>query len=640
MHQLCEKGDKRRYRTLAREARLPPMIEKNRRFETSARPRARAHAPRAGASRRSQKFQTVMRVTLWLGCAVMALQSADSFSSPMSDGAEPVTRNAQPPLQSIRRWVSCDGRADDAMGAARAFEAARQGAFTLLVDCPVRIHTGSDIARSIFIDDGTQVRFTAAGRFILDNLLIPAFVIANSSHIVLTDWRIEYQASLPIDKVSGYTMRGRFVPGSAPPNAFNDLALTPWLETHRAIHFDRHQGNVNSRWSGATNLCAVFFVIGDVADLRVAGMHVEVPAEAGAERFVPVVFAFDPGYRSNQTVTAGLPLSARYFAVPHDLSFSDVTLDGTYMGWVGGVRDALFERITSHRYADLQDPVGAHVGGVGKWFAPPHLFYLSNPGESDPALINTHIEIRDVVDDGPRIGTARDKGGSDSLSGYALSLKIGCTDCLVQRYRTNRADGFLDVLPAENLTIADVQASYDSAFLNNVFPGWRFPSSPYRNVTFRNITFEDRAPRSTREPIGDAAQSSNEGIVFDHVIVTLNRWAGPKPLPLPTIGGARSVVDLTVHLREEKATIVEAQRGDSRAVLELRPATVRSGASTLVRWHAPGNDCSASGLIQGPLPPEGERRIQAPAPQDLAMALMCRKGSDSAVAQAELHVGP
>ncbi len=87
---------------------------------------------------------------------------------------------------------------------------------------------------------------------------------------------------------------------------------------------------------------------------------------------------------------------------------------------------------------------------MGKWFAPPHLFYLSYAPNGDPALFNSNIRIRNVLDDGPRVGAARDKAASDGLSGYALSLKLGCVDCSVDNYITTRPDGFLDVLPSDD----------------------------------------------------------------------------------------------------------------------------------------------------------------------------------------------
>src|SRR5882757_943119 len=56
--------------------------------------------------------------------------------------------------KSISAWAKCGGGGDEYDGVARAFQAARHSAFTLLVDCPVRIHIGRDIARAIFVDDG------------------------------------------------------------------------------------------------------------------------------------------------------------------------------------------------------------------------------------------------------------------------------------------------------------------------------------------------------------------------------------------------------------------------------------------------------------------------------------------------------
>jgi hypothetical protein len=191
----------------------------------------------------------------------------------------------------------------------------------------------------------------------------------------------------------------------------------------------------------------------------------------------------------------------------------------------------------------LQDANGGEVGGVGKWFAPPHLFYLSYAKDLDPTLFNRHIEIRDVIDNGPRIGAARDKGGSDSVSGNALSLKIGGVDCQVDNYQTNRPDGFLDLLSSDGMTISNVKASYDSTFLHDLYPALRFPDPPYKNVRIENVLLTDAAPRTTRPPIGNVAHPSNEAIVMRNIKVRLNRWMGSGPLR-PTIGGQRNEVSI------------------------------------------------------------------------------------------------
>jgi len=451
------------------------------------------------------------------------------------------------PQQSIKRWVTCDGIADDTAGVTKAFAAARHNSFTLIVDCSVRLRFGSDVSRSIFIDDGTHVSFTSTGKFIVDNVFQPAFVVANSSDIVLTDWDVQYEGGLPANPdMGGFRQNGRFVARRGrwqPAAAFNDEQITVWLRSNRGLTFDQALGQVASVWVGPTNTSSVFFISGDVSGLRVTGMRLHVPADAGAEHFIPMAFSFSRNYRSRQTVTKMTPQTGQFVAVPHDLTFSDIDLDGTYMGWQGNVQNATFEHVRSHRYGDLQDGQGGQVGGVGKWFAPPHLFYLNYPKDGDPALFNRNITIRDVIDDGPRIGQARDTGGGDSTSGNALSLKIGGINVVVDGYQSSRPDGFLDVLASDGLTIRNAQASYDSSFLHNLYPGLRFPDSSYRNVTLRNVVSTDMARETVRRPIGDARDVSNEHIVFSNVQVRLNRWAAQGSAE-PVIAGTNNQVSI------------------------------------------------------------------------------------------------
>ncbi len=542
--------------------------------------------------------------------------------------------------KSISGWAHCGGTSDDGPGIARAFAAARHGAFTLVIDCPVRLHVGMDIERPIFIDDGTTVEFSGSGKLTVDNVLIPAFVIAGSSHVVLTDWNLEYDAALPLKpKIGGHEENGQFKQGPEPANAFNDSVLTPWLTANRKIVFDRSRGNVNSKWVGATNSAAVFFLAGDVSDVHITGMHVSAPPGAGVDRFIPVVFSLNPDYKSNVTVNAQTPASGEYLAIPHDLTFSNVSLDGTYMGWVGSVRDAVFENIASHRYGDLQDSGGGSAGGEGKWFAPPHLFYLSYPANGDPALFNKNIRIKNVADEGPRAGVARDKGGSDSVSGYALSLKIGCVDCSVDQYRTTRPDGFLDLLACDNLTISNVDAAYDSAFLNNAFPGWRFPASPYKNVTFKNIVFRDVAPSTTRPPIGDATQESNSRIVFSNVRVEINHWAGPGRLEPPTIAGTGNDVAVEYVVKDDAERVAKARKGSAEATLRARPATLKGSGQTELTWSSKqASSCEAGGAWSGSVGAQGSRTVQLSQAGDFEYRLTCRNGSDTAAAATRVSV--
>ncbi len=538
--------------------------------------------------------------------------------------------------KSIAGWVSCDGTSDDTEGVARAFAAASHAAFSLVVDCPVRLHIGTDIARPIFIDTGTAVIFNGAGKFTVDNVFQPAFVMANSNDIVLTNWNVEYDASLPVNwKTGGYENAGQFVASAsnAPPaGAFNDLVLTKWLAANRAIAFDRTQGIVNSVWTGPSNTSAVFFITGDTSNVTITGMRLYAPPAAGADRFVPMAFSLASNFKSSQSVTSATPQTSDNVAVPHNLTFSDIDFDGIYMGWQGNVQNAIFEKIRSHRYADLQDAKGGNVGGVGKWFAPPHLFYLNYDVDGDPALVNKNIRIHDVVDAGLRLGTARDKGGEDTVSGYALSIKIGCVDCSVDTYTSHRPDGFMDVLASSGLTVSNVTASYNSAFLNNLFSGVRFPQTPYKDVTFDGVTLTDTAPASVRMPVSSAEQASNENFVFKNVRTVINRWSG-SGLPTPVMGGTGNSISLDVLILGANSRIVMSSRTGLEVTLQATPAKVKVGNASTLKWVAKGaTSCSANGAWGGSVPSGGSRAVTADSAGSYDYVFYCQNPGSSSSA--------
>lgn len=544
--------------------------------------------------------------------------------------------------KSIQEWTACDGQTDDSVGAAAAFAAASNGGFTLLVDCPVRLHIASDIARPIFIDNNTTVAFAGSGTFIIDNVFQPAFVIAGSQNVILTDWNVEYVGGLPVKwDVGGYEQNGVSIPltGYAQPAmAFNDSRLTPWLVAHRSIAFDH---GVSAVWVGPSNTSAVFFITGDVSNLHVTGMNMHVPAAAGGNHFIPMAFSLSRNFKANQVVSAATAAAAtaEYLAVPHNLEFSNIALDGTYMGWQGNAQNVTFTNIQSHRYGDLQDANGQNVGGVGKWFVPPHLFYLNYATAGDPALFNKNITISNVVDDGPRIGVARDRGGSDPQSGYALSLKLGCVSCSVSGYKTTRPDGFLDLLPSNGLTINNVSATYDSSFLNNLYPGWRFPSSmPSSAVTVENVTLTDTAAESLQPPIGSAGQSGNRQIVIKNVSVSVNQWAGSASIA-PTIEGQGNNVALTYSMLAAHSLVAYAAKSGITLTLQAKPDTISTAQTSVLTWSsASASGCTASGSWAGALGSRGSQVYKPTIAGSSSFSLGCQGVGNLAMATLSLSV--
>jgi hypothetical protein len=537
---------------------------------------------------------------------------------------------AEAASRSISEWVSCTGTADDTSGAMAAFAAAKNGAFTLIVDCPVFLHSGLAVDRGIFIDNETTVQFTGAGKFVVDNMFHPAFIIANSFDINLVDWNVEWQGSVPVNPdFGGYELDGKWVssPGETQPAAaFNDLVLTPWLSAHRAVTFNESQGWIKSIWVGGVNPAAVFFITGQTSVVNISGLNLYAPADAGGDKFMPMAFSFSANWKSNQTVTEKTPETAQYAAVPRWLTFSNIHLDGTYMGWQGNVQETTFENIYSARYGDLQDAHGGTVGGIGKWFPPPHLFYL-NTRVADPLLQNTNITLSSVTDQGPRVGVARDTG-SNGTSGYANSLKLSCTTCSVDSYISRRPDGFMDLLPSSGLTVSNVFASFSSEFLNDLYPAaLRFPMSPYDGVTFENVYFLDTAARTTSGPIGNATASSNNGIVLAGLQISMTWWAGTN-LPLPTITGPNTNVSLEFTMTDQHMNVSYLETNSLGVTVTTTPTTITPGASTLIDWATRNaSACKATGAWSGAVGTSGARAIRLASSGYYNFGLSCQNAS-------------
>ena len=536
-------------------------------------------------------------------------------------------------VRSISEWVACGGTSDQTTGAMAAFAAARNNAFELIVDCPIHLHSGLAVDRTIFIDNGTTVQFSGSGKFYVDNMFHPAFAIANSSNITLLDWNVEWDGSVPINpNFGGYYLNGRWVAGGGttqPAEGFNDVVLTNWLAANRGITFNQSKGWVKSIWVGGVNPAAVFFITGSSSQVNVDGLNLYAPAAAGGNGFIPMAFSSSANWKSNQTVTALTTETTQYAGVPHLLTFQNITLDGTLMGWQGNLENTLFNNVTSKRYADLQDANGNNVGGIGKWFPPPHLFYL-NTQAADPGLANHGITLKNINDEGVRIGVARDRGGSDSTSGYASSLKLGCSTCLVSNYISRRPDGFLDLLSSSNLTLNGIFASFDSQFLNDMYPpGIRFPNTGYSYVTFENVGLVDTAASSTKGPLGNATSPTNEAIQMSNFQVYLTKWSGSN-LPLPTIAGSTNDIAVTYSMSTQLMTVNYLQSDSLQLTVKGTPTTVNHGAATALAWSTVGaSECSASNAWSGRLGTSGSRIIPLSTKGTFNFGLGC---SNSAVA--------
>lgn len=561
---------------------------------------------------------------------ILGLAFAIALSAPgaLCEGKPAVSVSERPAAspaertEPIGKWAECGGTVDSAQGVANAFAEAGNGAFTLLVDCPVFIHIGNVATRPIFVDSGTKVVFTGKGRFIVDNAGIPAFVIANSSNITFKNWDVLYTGELPLTSTQVYSAR------------FNDTKLKYWLRSRRRVTYQRW----NPFWAGPTPLTAIFLIKGSTANLIVDGMRLHVPGDAPASKFIPQAFAFVPGEKDGAVVTADPPMTAEIMAVPRQIRFTNIDIDGAYMGWQGNLQDATFSHIRSHRYSDLQDASGGNIGGEKHYFSPPHLFYLNYEPGKDPALFNKNITLTDVIDYGIRAGAGpRDTGSSPTL-GNALSLKIGGNNVLVNGYQSYRPDGFLDLLASNGITIRNVKAAYDSAWLHYLYPAIRFPgpfganAPAYSNVTLENVEITDLAPSTHMLPAGPSLLEANSGFRFENMKFVLNRWSGPSLETLAQSSGNysgsghRIAFDYTIASPDNhgETAILSRRDGSVSAHLIASPLALPAGQSVTLSWAFDrAASCAASGRWNAEGLASGTKTVTSAAPGTIAYGFSC-----------------
>jgi hypothetical protein len=86
--------------------------------------------------------------------------------------------------------VTCDASIDESTQLEVAIDAAANNAFILLIDCPVRFHTGSASTRSIPIPDGVTISFSGAGEFLIVDGGPPALTVAHPALVSFFDWNV------------------------------------------------------------------------------------------------------------------------------------------------------------------------------------------------------------------------------------------------------------------------------------------------------------------------------------------------------------------------------------------------------------------------------------------------------------------
>jgi hypothetical protein len=126
-----------------------------------------------------------VRLTAGIGTIVGSPSNATVTIAALPAVTAPVTK-------SIRGWVSCSETLDESGQLEQALFSAANNAFTLVVDCPVRFHTGTASLRSIAVPDGVTIAFQGAGEFLTVSNGPPALTVAHPSQVTFIDWNLTY----------------------------------------------------------------------------------------------------------------------------------------------------------------------------------------------------------------------------------------------------------------------------------------------------------------------------------------------------------------------------------------------------------------------------------------------------------------
>jgi hypothetical protein len=171
----------------------------------------------------------------------------------------------------------------------------------------------------------------------------------------------------------------------------------------------------------------------------------------------------------------------------------------------------------------------------------------------------------------------------------------------------------------------------------NLFPGWRFPATPYKNVRFENIKLIDTAASSVAPPIGNLNQPTNEGIVFKNVRVEMNHWGGAASAPLPAITGPATDASLEYSIVGDASRIVRSRKGSVEMTFQAAPATARVGAPIVLTWTSrEAKQCIAGGSWSGTVGTSGTRTMNNTAAGEHEFTLTCQ--GDTAAAETKLRV--
>lgn len=222
------------------------------------------------------------------------------------------------------------------------------------VNCPIFLNFGSSGTSQIYVKSYTNVSFGSTGSFIVNNVGVNAFVLAN-----VTDglWNCNNEEGC----IQYVANAGALLAGCGPNCGVYAAGVTAEFASMKtflqgAPNNITFSGGTGPAWQGQSPFLAIFNLRGATQRIVFRNMTVTAPQTASVANYIPTVFGFYFEYNPGVTATSST-LSYSYMSFPTDIEFDHPTIDGYQMGFQGSCDCRIFDAV-GKRYSDMQDGTG------------------------------------------------------------------------------------------------------------------------------------------------------------------------------------------------------------------------------------------------------------------------------------------
>jgi hypothetical protein len=254
--------------------------------------------------------------------------------------------------------ITPGGSVNSRTGLNNAIQATATNGQILVIDCAILCNIGTTTTNPIFLPSNLNMRWEPGGVIITDGILLPLFVILNSTNITFENYTTSYIGTFGVTAIDALN------PASSLFGLYNTFNTGP-VQSYMVANWGNTFTGVGVPFLQApTNACAQILMSGQATNIIFRGKtSVTVPSTAPACNFLPMFLSTEPNWLPSTVVTSNGAPTPSTGALPNYVLIEDLDVDGILMGIQGSASNLVIKNATFRRYTDLQDANGNNVGG-------------------------------------------------------------------------------------------------------------------------------------------------------------------------------------------------------------------------------------------------------------------------------------